>query len=250
MPDPELEKEIRSESSMTYWWPIIRDLDIPTPQTIRVECERAEVEDSSDAEGGFTVMRPRDGNILDAIYEVDGPPAFFRSDQMSAKHRMNEGSKISSNKPNDFAKNLWTVIERNSMAIGVPDPKCYYVREWLDLYHEYTAFGGTPIAAELRFFVHDGDVHGSGFYWPTDAIRNPSEDDWETRHEAVKETALCHQEGARELAGIVAEEFDGYWSVDFALTDEMEWVCIDMTRGEASWHPEGVERPEAVTDGT
>lgn len=246
MPDPELEKEIRRESSMTYWWPTIRDLDVPTPETVRVECERAEVEDSSEAEGGFTVMRPRDGDMLDAIYEVGGPPAFFRSDQMSAKHRMEGGSKITSDKPNDFAENIWKVIEMNTMAMGVPDPKCYYVREWLDLYAPYKAFRGTPIAAELRYFVLDGKIHDYGFYWPQEAIRRPDAEDWEALHHQLKDTALQdkHVRRTADLAERVGAEFDGYWSVDFAMTADLEWYCIDMARGEASWHPEGIERPE------
>lgn len=44
----------------------------------------------------------------------------------------------------------------------------------------------------------------------------------------------------------VADEFDGYWSIDFAETTDGDWYAIDMAAGIASWHPEGCEKPEGI----
>lgn len=235
---------------MTNWWPRLKNTNVPTPTTIRVPTTDVEVDDGAPATDGTTTAPLADEDaVSDAVQELDGPPAFIRSDQMSAKHRMSKGSKLPTTDTDEFASNLWQLHEQHMMAWGVPPAECYYVREWLDLHHEYTAFTGAPIAAELRYFIHDGSVHDYGFYWPEDAIRRPDADDWRDLHHDVRATALSNplQRRSEMHSRTVAEEFDaGYWSVDFALTDERKWYCIDMARGELSWHPENCDKPEDV----
>lgn len=237
---------LREKASMDEWWPRVEPLDVPTPRTETVELHEQEIEDSSEAEGGFTVRRPDTGAVIDAIEAVGGPPAFLRTDQASAKHRMAKASKIDTLDAETVGKHVWNVIEMNGMAdlVGLPY-KTFYVREWLDLASDYTAFTGTPIAPELRFFLLDGSVVSHGFYWPKDAIRRPDADKWEELHELTKQTALhpIRVEAAREYAETVADEFNtGYWSVDFALTEADQWYCIDMAPGEISWHPESCDK--------
>jgi hypothetical protein len=243
-------QELRQESSMTYWWPKLESLGVPVPETVEIGTELRAVDDGvPGTDGTVDEVFPDTDELGDAIREVEGPPAFLRSDQMSAKHRMGEGSKITSEEPESFNLNTWTLFERHKMAIGVPEPKKFYVREWLDLYHQFTAFTETPIAAELRYFILDGEVNDVGFYWPHDAIQRPDSENWEELLTETKETSYEYEDYSRQIASEVAEEFDGYWSVDFALTDDYDWYCIDMARGRVSWHPEGVEKPEEVTDG-
>lgn len=232
-------EELREQTSMTNWWPRVRDLDVPTPRTIRVEAEPQPFGD-----GSLSVPIPDGEGVASAVRELDGPPAFIRSDQMSEKHRMEKASKLQSDDPDEFAGNIGQLGEAHLMAMGVPDPECYYVREWLDLHHEFTAFTGTPIASELRFFIHHGSVHEVGFYWPEEAIRRPDSDNWQDELAALREHALGQRDEVAKLAETVAQEFDGYWSVDFAETESGDWYCIDMARGEVSWHPDGCEKPE------
>lgn len=242
------EDDLREQCSMTHWWPRLESTVVPTPETIRVPTEGVEVDDGAPAtDGTMTVQLAEKDAVADAVEALDGPPAFIRSDQMSDKHRMEEASKLSSADPDEFGSNIWNLHENHMMAWGVPDAKCYYVREWLDLLHYYTAFSGTPIAAEIRYFIHEGEVHDGGFYWPEEAIRRPDADDWEEKHQGLVHTAFQAKDRIRPHLETVCEEFDsGYWSVDFALTEEREWYCIDMARGELSWHPEGCEKPEEV----
>lgn len=240
--------DLREQTSMTNWWPRVRDLDVPTPQTVRVGTVEKEVDDGAPAtDGTVAEVFPDEDELVAAIGEVDGPPAFLRSDQMSDKHGMENASKLASADPVEFGSNVWELHEAHALAWGVPDPKCFYVREWLDLRHEFTAFTGTPMASELRFFIHNGRVHDVGFYWPEDAIRRPDSDDWRQELAAVREHALGERDEVAELAERVAQEFDGYWSVDFAETEDGDWYCIDMARGEVSWHPDGCEKPEEMT---
>lgn len=250
MTDPEdgpSEQELREQTSMTNWWPRVRDLDVPTPETVEVGTMEMEIDDGAPATDETTIVEIADyGEVAAAIDEVDGPPAFIRSGQMSEKHRMAKASKLSSTDADEFGSNVWQLFEAHMMAGGVPNPECYYVREWLDLRHEFTAFTGTPIASELRFFVNNGSVHEVGFYWPEDAIRRPDSENWEQELAALRENALGQRDEVADLAATVAGEFDGYWSVDFAETEDGDWYLIDMARGEVSFHPDDCEMPEAI----
>lgn len=235
---------------MDNWWPRLEPLDVKTPETVAVEIEEHEIEDASEAEGGFTVSLPEPEDAIDAIHEVGGPPAFFRTDHASAKHEMAEASHVPSDDPKVVSEHAWNVIGRNEIAgmMGLPY-ETFYVREWLDLCHQYEAFLGTPIAAEIRGFLLDGDVYDVGFYWSEDAIHSAEADDWREVHEQTRERAMEDQSLVEDLLYVVAQEFDaGYWSCDFALTDGGDWYCIDMARGEVSWHPDGIEQAREVED--
>lgn len=247
--DGDQEQMIRQQSSMTYWYPRLANSGVPTPETVKVDPSPTEIDDGAPATDETVEVPLADPNpIADAVREVGGPPAFLRSDQVSTKHRMDKGSKLSSADPDDLGINIWNVFEAHRMAMGVPEPQAYYVREWLDLYHEFTAFGSTPIAAELRVFIHGGSVHDVGFYWPADAMRRVEDPNWEEKLADLREYALGQRDQVTVLAENVAQEFDGYWSVDFAETVDGDWYCIDMARGEVSWHPAGCDPPASLSD--
>jgi len=245
MSDDPPAKVIHDQSSMTYWWPKLRDLPVQTPETKRVEAEMLPYDDSDTP---LMVPTAELEGLKNAVGDVGGPPAFFRSDHTSDKHRMTEASKITEDTREYLKRQRWGVVEKHVRSMGMPSATCYYVREWLDLYHKFTAFEGCPIAAELRFYLKDNEVYETAFYWPTESITRPDTDEWEDAYEGVRETALARAVDAREKARTVADAFDGYWTVDFALTDGMEWHAIDMARGEISWHPEGMSRPDGCGD--
>lgn len=246
------EEELRNQSSMRYWWPRLEDVNIPKPETIEIDATKQEIELGELPNGEMDLLTcywPENmDDVRDAVEQVNGPPAFLRTDQASNKHGMDGGSRIDSLE--DVDQNVWNVVEHNKMAgmFGLPYDR-FYVREWLDLEHYFTAFRGTPIAVELRFFLYEGEVHSCGFYWPKDAIRRPSIDDWEEKHMWLRDSAFAKgtHDRVRRYAEAVAEEFsEGYWSADFALTENGEWYCIDMARGEVSWHPDECEKPEGI----
>ncbi len=248
------EKELKNQTSMRYWWPRLEPLDVPTPQTICVEASEQKIELGELPNGEMDYMMCQYPNeiddIRDAVEAVNGPPAFLRTDHASHKHMMEDGSRIDSLE--HVGRNVWNVVEHNEMAgfYGLPYDR-FYVREWLELYHEFTAFRGTPIAAELRFFIYEGGVHSCGFYWAKEAIQRSPPDDanWEQKYQQIRETVFAEpiHSRARQYAERVADEFqDEYWSVDFALTDDEEWYCIDIARGELSEHPDECEPPRAL----
>ena len=251
MPDSEETDNVRQRSSMTHWYPRLEKTGVPTPET-----EWVHIRDW-DAATEFTegVPMPDIDAVREAVETVGGPPAFVRSDQASDKHSMAKASRVTSTDEDHLFDHVFEVLQFNNLAgfTGLPFTDLA-VREWFDLKHEFTAFGETPIASEIRVFLHEGDVHDYGFYWPADAIEQhgPTHNngdglrgDWRTLLSQVREHALgSAEDDVLPLAEQVGEEFaDGYWSVDFAETNDGDWYAIDMAVGKASWHPDGCEKP-------
>lgn len=232
---------VQAQNSMDHWWPILRQADVPVPHTVRLE-----ITDTETFQDGLELPLPNETALQDAVREVSGPPAFLRSDLMSTKHDMGKGSRVDN--VESARSNIAGIVENHHLAWGAPMPSSYYVREWLDLYSTYSAWAydyhdyPTPIAAEQRAFINDGKVYDTGFYWPMDGITRPDRDDWQDRYYDLIETVNKNSDRLRPLIEKVASEFTtGYWSADFALTESLEWYCIDMARGEFSWHPEDIE---------
>lgn len=239
--------DVRAQSDMSYWLPRLEQTPARTPYTVRVPVEKQTVEEGTIHE--MTLSLPAVGDLRDAVREVGGPKAFLRTSQASDKHSMASASRVDYLNEGHLVSTAQSLAESMLMKMGVPDPTAFYVREWLNLAHEFTAFEDLPIAEELRAFLYEGEVHSMGFYWPKNAIRRPDTDDWEPLWEQTRENALEGKEYVEQVAEYVGEEFDtGYWSVDFAKTMGGEWYAIDMARGEASWHPEACEKPAELRD--
>lgn len=103
----------------------------------------------------------------------------------------------------------------------------------------FTAFRGLPIGMERRYFVKDGQVLCHHPYWPEDAIRNPSVDNWQ---DILKD---LNTEGEEEIklltsyAEKISRAIEGYWSVDFCKDKSNSWWwLIDMAEAKESWHPQ------------
>lgn len=239
---------IRQVSSMDHWFPILDDHAVPVPQTEKFTFR--DWDEATEIQEGFPINEIDFGVLRTLARKVGGPPAFIRTDQSSAKHTMAEASRLDDLSSDSLRDTVAELLQRNEMAgFGGLPYRSIYVREWLDLNSAFTAFQGTPIASEVRVFVNDGDIWDSGFYWPHDAIedgyhRQDLPDDWESTLDNLREHALSQVEAdVYPLAERVAAEFPGYWSVDFAETEAGDWYCIDMAKGEASWHPDSVTKP-------
>lgn len=242
---PENLGALRTQSSMDYWWPRLREADVPVPETVTIPCDQPHEQ--------FHRGVPDLGAVAEAGLEVGGPPAFLRTDQASDKHSMASASKLPEGSMETVREHVYSVLEHNELAdlLGLPY-NTFYVREWLDLWHRYEAFEHTPIAAEVRWYLLDGEVYDKTFYWPVDSIvqheerhrhEPPLPEDWRNLHEKTKDAAMSNAAWCeREYVPAVAEVFnEGYWSLDFAFAEDGDWYAIDMARGEISFHPEGVE---------
>lgn len=223
-------RDLMKQSSMEIWYPALESFEeVNTPETKKIPIEEK--------------FSAPESEIVEAMKDL-GTPVFMRTDAASNKHRMEKASKIQERDKELIEERYRKLIEFN-MSQMLPF-NCLYLREWLDLRHRFKAFGGTPIAEELRFFIHNGEILDYHFYWPEESIivQDPEKaSNWELDWLKTKKDALENREEAVRQAGIVAEKFrgQGFWSVDFARTESGEWYAIDMAKGEVSWMP---DKPE------
>ena len=250
MPNPEEESKIRQAASMRYWWPKLKRCSVPVPETTVIPIR--EWEEATQFTEGVPVP---DCTEITPVIESHGPPAFIRTDQASNKHKMKTSSKVASSDYETVRDHVCYLIRFNKMAgfTGLPW-RDIVVRDWLNLKHKFKAFEHTPVAAEIRLFIYNNTVKDYGFYWPEAALEQhfnhtpelPSE--WKTKRDQLEQEALSDVDTVQSLAQTVAEEFSGYWSIDFAQTTNDGWYAIDMAPGIASQKPEGCTKPESLTD--
>jgi hypothetical protein len=233
----------RQESSMLYWWPRVRDLGVPVPETKVLEfgprclaglCYPENEEDAANAR-----------RVVEAVKKAArgfGYPVFIRTDHASGKHDWENACYVASEEA--LPRCLGGPIEANELADLTPE--AIVVRQYIPLESAFTAFrGNMPVAKERRYFVRDGKVVCHHPYWPEDAVRfRPGQEppDWreklaELNREAAEEVELLTRYAARLGAAL-----PGYWSFDFACGRDGVWYFIDAARGELSWHPECPQR--------
>lgn len=228
---------------MTYWHPLIADLPIPQPATIILPFGHdrlAGLLDGKDPEPEFW-------SKIEAAADDLGYPVFMRTDHSSAKHSWGDTCFVQD--AASIKSHVWRLIEENEMAdfMGL-----YYtalvLRAYIPLAAAFTAFNGLPIAPERRFFVRDGHIECSHFYWPAEALERghhsgPLPEDWRVM---LTEMALESVRPRMVLEGyalIAGARLPGYWSIDFAKRGGLGWMLIDCADGADSWHPE--ECPKA-----
>ena len=225
------------KTSMLYWWPKVKDLQIPTPRTevIKIPYEH--------------LIKILDGKMIPKRYmnkvveagEALGYPLFMRTDMGSAKHSWERTCFVSSQK--ELNKHIWALIDETLAAgmFGELDPNALVFRELLQLNSSFTAFSGLPISAERRYFVRDGEVESHHHYWIQDAIektwKQPSEPEWRKRLALLNKETLDEVRLLTPYASSIGKTLGGYWSVDFEEDKDGTWYFIDMAEGEKSWHP-------------
>lgn len=223
-------RDLMKQSSMNKWYRSLESFEeVNTPETRRIAINTEKRWDAPVEK-------------IQLAIEEYGEPVFMRTDAASKKHSMENSSKISKNDADTIKENYRNLIEFN-MTHMLPF-NSLYIREWLDLKHRFKAFEGTPIAEELRFFIHNGEILGYHFYWPEKAIEKAGSD-WRQDWLKTKRDALENRGDAVRQAKIVAEKFrgQGFWSLDFARAENGEWYAIDMAKGEISWIP---DKPQPI----
>ena len=234
-----------NKNSMLYWWPKVRNLDIPMPKTeiVRIDMTQDEIFGILDGEVySAEAWHPYVQKILEAINEVK-VPAFIRTDLTSGKHDWEktcyyDGSKL-------IQQHISSLVEYCEMAdmIGL-NISAIIVREYIPMLSAFTAFyGKMPVNPERRYFVRDGRVECHHPYWIEEAIAAGTREgllpaDWRDVLQAMNTEIGSEVQILTEYAEIIAAEFDGYWSVDFCKAKNKGWHFIDMAQGDASWHPE------------
>jgi len=220
-------------NSMEYWLPKLRELDVKIPKTIMIDAEMFPDNENGDVLIGYNKKE------LEKAVDKLGYPVFLRTDKASAKHQMDKISKVES-KENLHGKVHMLADDNLSKGIYGVQFNSLAVREWLNIKHHFKAFGGNlSIGYEIRAFIKDGEIECKHFYWVKDAIEESlfKPDDWEDKLKETKKETMGKWDEVKDDIKKVADKFDGWWSVDLALTENNQWYLIDMARGKDSYHP-------------
>ncbi len=218
-------------NSFLYWYPKVENIAI-TPRSAWLEIDF----DPSWIDNGVPdKIISKLKKLAKQLDPIDTYPLFIRTDVNSGKHDYKNTCFVKSEE--DLARNVYNLLE--DTLVKDLFPRAIVLREFIELDWKFKAFWGSlPIAPEVRVMIRDGEIERWFFYWPDDAIRKPDRQNWRELLAEMRRIADKEQEYFLSIAKRVAQEFDGYWSVDFARSKRGVWVLIDMALGEVSWRPE------------
>lgn len=240
MPENRIENRMKlmRQSSMCFWFPKIVDV-LPTPKTVIIEILHEKLSKFTYGEAPFP---PEFKDNIFHNARLIGYPLFLRTDQASGKHRWTQTCYVE--KESDLMQHIFNVLEFNEMADmpGLPY-KALVVRQYIPLFSTFKAFSGMPVAKERRYFVKNGKVVCHHPYWIQDAIEKgishkpPLPRNWKQLLADLNRETLQEIQELSAYAEVFANRVHGFWSVDFAYTQDGHWILIDAGRGEISWHP-------------
>jgi len=223
--------ETGNRSSMLYWWPRIKGLPIPQPKTVVVLVDVHAL--SSFWDQDIEPLKPFIPQLEAAAAEI-GYPLFLRTDILSNKHDWENSCYVEQEQ--DLLDHIWNLVDANFSIFG-PGPSALVFRQYISLASRFTAFSGKmPVAPERRYFVRDGTVQCHHGYWPADAIWGASVPNWEELLDEMNKITAIDREWLSVCAVAVSTVLRGYWSVDFALATDRQWLLIDCAEGEKSYH--------------
>lgn len=234
----------KSKNSLSYWFPRIKDLGIPTPKTKVVSLNEGEIREYYEGDGDCFDTRRVEEEISSIITSDFSLPVFLRTDEYSGKHSWDKSCYLSSLNERDLRRHLFEIISGSKMAGGFGDLEisALVIREFIPMDTRFFAFrGNMPVNPERRYFVRDGQVVCHHPYWIEEAVERGTQKgslptNWkelakEMNFESDDEVALLTDYSKR-----VANALEGYWSVDFCKAKDNRWILIDMALGENSWH--------------
>lgn len=207
---------------MAHWFPMIRDLDVPTPETQPLPLDRS-------GEG----PPEWDTGLTSEIVENLGGEAFVRSGYKSAQIDQS-GSHIFSAASEEIDRTLMELLSQHAM-MGMRLGESLWLREYLDV--DFCAYGREPLVPEVRAFIRDGEVvchhpRLEGFEDHPDHRETAEEfieSGWDSEH---------RDETVQDYAERVADAVDGWWSVDFIMDRSGHWYCTDMALDALYWRDE------------
>jgi hypothetical protein len=252
-------------NSMTYWWPRVKDVDVPKPRTALME---------HGPEVGHKLAQALENEVpmssvkkyLHRVYLASlnfERPVFVRGDQMAGKHSWKDTCYIEEADEPSFHRHLMALVEDHELKLWLEGPRllAFAVREFIKTEPVFYAFyGQMPITRERRmFFVKGEGVVCHHPYWPNDAITEGTPNslmelaprDWRLKMEEMnelsvaEETHLCRT--ARTIGEALATDEHPAWSIDLLESADGVWYFTDCAVAERSFHWIGCE--EAIKRG-
>lgn len=243
-----------SRNSMSYWWPKIKDLPIPKPETTIIPLDRSAYYKALFDDNHEAGPPKGDFEKFYAAMEKYGYPVFMRTSHMSAKQQWDSTCFVKDK--NSFARNFWTILEDNYLAID-QIPGAIVFRKFIPMESYFTGwYHNFPINKEVRCHIEDGKMRCFHPYWPKEAMAQakPKDKHWEKKWNALSHMTKEDVTILNNLWPVVANTFkdEGWWSVDFAKGKDGIWYLIDMALGPVSYHYPKCDRAAKVKmrDGT
>jgi hypothetical protein len=179
--------------------------------TYRQHCYVADLRNWYYDLGEFT---PRTWFALDQIPD-EGP--FFLKGATNSKKMLWRTHAYAENKRE--AAEVFMRLAQDS-TIGVQP---IYIRKFVPLNRLATGLNDLPISEEFRFFVLDGQVVASGFYWSShiDELGRLYTSD------------VVPQEFLQKIIDAVSPSIR-FWVVDVARTEDGSWLAIELNDGQQS----------------
>ena len=192
---------------MLYWYPLIKDLDIPQPKTEFVSVSKGEF--AATMEG---MPKPLIDRVRAAIEKHFNLPVFIRTDQASGKHFWKDSCFYDGKQR--LGKHLFNICESNHCAdFWGLQFKAMVIREYIPMESLFTAFWGSlPISPERRYFIKAGKILCRHAYWFDEAIRTSSKENW------------------KELANRIEDLVRGYESSTVQISAEIEALARHYTK--------------------
>lgn len=232
LPDPKTIHIARAQSSLEQWFPALLQAGVPVPRTeiIATDVELMELLDGK-MPAGFNEFAEQ----LKAAAAHIGYPVFLRTGQGSGKHEWARTCFVPT--ADDLLAHVVALVEWSEMVdfIGLAS-NVWVVREFLPLASKFTAFDGTPITVERRYFIKDGRVLCHHPYWPVSSIRRPSVSNWRTLWDEMNQEDAAEVAFLTEQSARVSHALPGEWSLDWALGTNGVWYAIDIAVADLSYH--------------
>lgn len=228
------------DNSLLYWFPKIQKLGIPYPKTVMQKITKNTWELAPFIDGDHTPLKDDLSGLHKAAREI-GYPLFMRTDECSNKHDWAKTCYVHSDQY--LENNIANLIEFSYIAdmFGLPI-RAFVFRKFIEMKTIFLAFDGMPVNPEYRFFIKNGKVICHHWYWIKEAIRKgPNKvnllHNWEELLDQSRKDSEKYLPLLKDYAQRVADEFDGFWSVDFCQGADNWWYLIDMAKGSVSYHP-------------
>jgi len=225
--------DLYKESSMLNWYPKIKDLKIPQPDTYIVKIpykNLIEMIDGKQLPDKYVTLIENSADIL-------GYPLFLRTDNSSQKHQWNKTCFVKSG--DDLEQQILNLLDNNGACDLVDN--AIILRLYIPMFSLFKAFSGKfPVSREMRYFIRNGKVQCKHWYWFDEVLKKqgrPEDKEWESKLKIINTLTEDSEKRINQYLDLVCKKFpEGYWSVDFCQGKDGKWYLLDMARGEVSFH--------------
>lgn len=243
-------------NSMFYWWPKVKNLDVPMPRTEVVFHGIEAYEDFFEMfDGRMNGVAQRFDRVFEVTKKFPDGPIFIRGDQTSGKHHWERTCCVQDRSRTSVFMHLKELAEDHESKFWLGPPLLgYAVREMLPTECYFKAFHGhMPVTREWRYFYLDGEVVCRHPYWPMDAIEQGTDPnylrgDWREILEKIntedERDVQRLTDMAIKIGRAVEDEVARGWSIDFLQAKDGQYYFIDCAMAEMSYHWDGCEKAE------